>query len=408
MFAVSGNRFSKSPFTIIIASMVLTSIGLISLLSISVHQSSDILRSSFFKQLVFLGPSLIGLLIMIFIPKYLIHKYIFTMYFIVLGVLFLPYFSRTIAGTYRWVDLGPVGFQPSEFAKLIIVFSLAKYLSDHNLEMKNFSSFFFPIIMVIIPAVIILKQPDLGTALVLLTPLLPMLYWAGARSYHIFLFLAPLLSVLTAFHALSFSIWGVLMIVIIFLERPKLIFGLVIYFSNLFLGLLAPALWNSLKDYQQNRILALINPELDPLGAAYQIIQSQTAIGSGGVFGKGWGAGTQTHLKFLPVQESDFILSVIGEELGFVFILVIILVFTWMILKMVKLGYSSKDRFSGLVLIGIASLFMAHVFVNIAMTVGMIPVKGLPLPFISSGGSFLMSCFMMVGIVMNVGVDSTE
>lgn len=330
------------------------------------------------------------------------------MYFIVLGVLFLPYFGRTIAGTYRWIDLGPVGFQPSEFAKLIIVFSLAKYLSDHNLEMKNFSSFFFPIIMVIIPAVIILKQPDLGTALVLLTPLLPMLYWAGARSYHIFLSLAPLLSVLTAFHALSFSIWGVLMIVIIFLERPKLIFGLVIYFSNLFLGLLAPALWNSLKDYQQNRILALINPEIDPLGAAYQIIQSQTAIGSGGAFGKGWGAGTQTHLKFLPVQESDFILSVIGEELGFVFILVIILVFTWMILKMVKLGYSSKDRFSGLVLIGIASLFMAHVFVNIAMTVGMIPVKGLPLPFISSGGSFLMSCFMMVGIVMNVGVDSTE
>ena len=408
MFSISGNRFSRSPFAIIFASMVLTSIGLFSLLSISVHQSSDILGSSFFKQLVFLGPSLIGLLTVIFIPKYLIHKYIFTMYFIVIGVLFLPYFGRTIAGTYRWLELGPFGFQPSEFAKWIIVISLAKYLSDHNLEMKNLSSFFFPLIMVVIPAVVILKQPDLGTALVIFTPLLPMLYWAGARPYHIFLFLAPLLSVLTAFHTLSFSIWGVFMIIIIFFERPKLIFGLVIYFSNLFLGLLAPMFWDSLKDYQQNRILTFFDQKLDPLGAAYQIIQSQTAIGSGGAFGKGWGAGTQTHLKFLPVQESDFILSVIGEELGFVFIFVIILIFTWMILKMVKLGYSSKDRFSGLVLIGIASLFLAHVFVNTAMTVGMIPVKGLPLPFISSGGSFLLSCFMMVGIVMNVGVDSNE
>ena len=152
----------------------------------------------------------------------------------------------------------------------------------------------------------------------------------------------------------------------------------------------------------------MFNPELDPLGAAYQIIQSQTAIGSGGNFGKGIGEGTQTHLKFLPVQESDFILSVIGEEMGFVCIALIILIFTWLILTIVKLSYSSKDRFSGLVLIGIASLFLSHVFVNSAMTIGIIPVKGLPLPFISAGGSFLISCFMMVGIVMNVGVDSHD
>jgi len=401
-------KIIESPLSILVAVIVLLSLGILTLYSITVTQGQEP-PNALSKQLIFLIPAFLLMITMLLISKRIIHKYIYFVYGIILIAVMLPFFGQKIAGTYRWLNFGlPFGLQPSEIAKCVIVITLAKYLSDHNLEMKNFSSFFFPIIMVIIPAVIILKQPDLGTALVLLTPLLPMLYWAGARSYHIFLSLAPLLSVLTAFHALSFSIWGVLMIVIIFLERPKLIFGLVIYFSNLFLGLLAPALWNSLKDYQQNRILALINPELDPLGAAYQIIQSQTAIGSGGAFGKGWGAGTQTHLKFLPVQESDFILSVIGEELGFVFILVIILIFTWMILKMVKLGYSSKDRFSGLVLIGIASLFMAHVFVNIAMTVGMIPVKGLPLPFISSGGSFLMSCFMMVGIVMNVGVDSIE
>ena len=408
MISQVNNRFYKRPMIVIFASMVLTSIGLISLFSISPHHSSDVMSSSFLKQLIFLGPAIIGLLLMVFIPRYLIHKYIYIIYAIVLCGLVLPYFSRTVAGTNRWIDLGFIGFQPSEFAKWVIVICLARYLSDHKLKMRNLSSFIMPFIIILIPALIVLKQPDLGTALVMLIPLLPMLYWAGAKSYHLFLLIAPFFSILTAFHPLPFSIWAILMVLIILLEKPRLIVGLIVYFTNLFLGLLAPVFWNSLKEYQQKRILTLFNPELDPLGAAYQIIQSQTAIGSGGIFGKGIGEGTQTHLKFLPVQESDFILSVIGEEMGFVGIALIILIFTWLILTIVKLSYSSKDRFSGLVLIGIASIFLSHVFVNSAMTIGIIPVKGLPLPFISAGGSFLISCFMMVGIVMNVGVDSHD
>ena len=160
--------------------------------------------------------------------------------------------------------------------------------------------------------------------------------------------------------------------------------------------------------YQQNRILTFINPEKDPLGAAYQIIQSKTAIGSGGILGKGWGEGTQTHLKFLPVQDSDFILSVIGEEMGFIMISTVLIVIGYLITQILKRSFLSKDRFSSLALIGIATILLSHVFVNTAMTVGLIPVKGLPFPFISAGGSFLIVSYIMVGLVLKLSVNYTD
>jgi rod shape determining protein RodA len=163
-----------------------------------------------------------------------------------------------------------------------------------------------------------------------------------------------------------------------------------------------------LNPYQQNRVLTFIYPEKDPLGAAYQIIQSKTAIGSGGLFGKGWGEGTQTHLKFLPVQESDFILSVIGEELGFIIIAVILITFGYLFNSIIKNSFLSKDRFSSLILIGIGTILLAHVFVNTAMTVGLIPVKGLPLPFISAGGTFLITSYLMVGLIMRFSIAYSD
>ena len=163
-----------------------------------------------------------------------------------------------------------------------------------------------------------------------------------------------------------------------------------------------------LNTYQQNRVLTFIYPEKDPLGAAYQIIQSKTAIGSGGLFGKGWGDGTQTHLKFLPVQESDFILSVIGEELGFIIIAVILITFGYLFNSIIRNSFLSKDRFSSLILIGIGTILLAHVFVNTAMTVGLIPVKGLPLPFISAGGTFLITSYLMVGLIMRFSIAYSD
>ena len=403
------NQTSDMPLSIIIFTTMLTILGLISLFSISMNQFDEVGITAFTKQLLFLIPAFVGFITILFIPKYMIHKYIYFAYSLMLMLILTPFLFETIAGTHRWINFGlPVSIQPSEFAKLIVVVALARYLSDHNLQMKRFMTILFPILIALIPAVIVLQQPDLGTAIILLTPILPMLYWVGARPFHLFILAAPLLSIATAFHTTSFTLWAIVMGSIIYLTQPRLFFGVMLYFGNIFLGLLSPFLWNSLRPYQQKRILTLFNPELDPLGAAYQTIQSKVAIGSGGFFGKGLGSGTQTHLKFLPVQESDFIVSVIGEELGFITIAIMLIVFSIFILKIVKLAFLAKERFPGLVLIGIATIFMAHVFVNTAMSTGMIPVKGLPLPFISAGGSFLLSCFIMIGLIMKMGDESIE
>ena len=401
--------FSELPFKIIWSVLFLTFIGLITLYSISQHHQGPMLLNPFKKQLLFLIPALLICFLIICIPRYSIHKYSYAFYFIGIIIVVLPFFNISHAGTYRWLDFGlPFTIQPSEFAKVFTVIALARYLSDNTLRMKRFTSIIIPIFFAFIPTFIVINQPDLGTSIVMMAPVLPMLYWAGAKPFYLFLILAPVLSMLTAFNSLVFTLWAIILGGVIFFSRTRMVMSLFLFFGNIFLGLLSPLMWNSLSTYQQNRILTFINPEKDPLGAAYQIIQSKTAIGSGGLFGKGWGAGTQTHLKFLPVQESDFILSVIGEEMGFFMILLILYVVGYLITQIVKKSYNSKDRFSSLALIGIATIVLAHVFVNTAMTVGLIPVKGLPFPLISAGGSFLISTYIMIGLVLKLSINYTD
>ena len=398
-------KIKNSPTIILIPVFILLLLGLLSLLSIATLQNQAP-PNAFSKQLFFLIPSFIMLFVMSVLSKRLIHKYIYVFYVLVVFAVLLPFLGDKVSGTYRWINFGlPFDIQPSEIAKWIIVLVLARYLSDHNLQMTHFSSNLFPLLIALIPTIIVLNQPDLGTAFVIMSSVLPMLYWIGARPFHLFMIVAPLLSILLAFNVSVFYFWAFFLAIIIYLSKPKLIYGLGVYFGNIFLGLIFPLVWNSLRPYQQNRVLTYINPEIDPLGAGYHIIQSKTALGSGGLFGKGWGQGTQTHLKFLPVQESDFIVSAIGEELGFIFLLLMILLFFFFIYKILRLAINASDRFSGLILIGLASIFMAHVFINSAMASGLMPVKGLPLPFISYGGSFLVSSFMMIGMILNFGRD---
>ena len=343
-----------------------------------------------------------------YLPKSFYHKSAYWVYGFILLAILVPFIGEKIAGTYRWIDIGPLGIQPSEFSKWIVVIVLARYLSDYNLDLNKFRTLIIPIIVVTIPTVIVLKQPDLGSAIIILSSLIPMIYWSKVNPYFIFLLAGPFISILTAFHNISFTIWGISMLGILYVARPNLIQGVITYFSFLLLGLFSPWIWSLLTPYQQNRIFTLLHTELDPLGSAYTVIQSQTAIGSGGLFGKGWGNGTQTHLKFLPVQESDFMISVLGEELGFGFMIVLFCLFALLIFQIVKLAFVSNDRFSSLILIGIGTIFLSHIFVNTAMAVGLIPVKGLPLPFISAGGSFLLSCFMMIGLALNMGINTFE
>ena len=402
------SSFNDAPWKILFLSLFLSLIGLIALNSIS-HQNTTIIQNPFYKQLFFLFIALFSFSFSFLTPKYVIHKYAYIIYWVGVIIVVMPFFGAPHAGTHRWLDIGlPFNFQPSEFSKIFTVIAIARYLSANNIKMSKFRSIIIPIIIALFPAFIVLNQPDLGTSLVMLSVIFPMLYWAGARPFYLFLLAAPVLSILSAFNVVLFSIWAFIMAIVIFYANPKIIAGVSYFFGNIFFGLFARPIWEMLNPYQQNRVLTFIYPEKDPLGAAYQIIQSKTAIGSGGFFGKGWGQGTQTHLKFLPVQESDFILSVIGEELGFLIIVIILSTFGYLLNTIIRYSFLSKDKFSSLTLIGLASVLLAHVFVNTAMTVGLIPVKGLPLPFISAGGTFLITSYLMIGLIMRFSVHYSD
>ena len=409
MINVKPKQYKELPISIIGSVIFLTLVGLVVLKSISQHQGGGFLNNPFNKQLLILIPALCLSLLIFILPRYTIHKYAYPFYFIGIIIVSLPFFGQSHANTFRWLDIGlPFNIQPSEFAKVFTTIALDRYLSDHTIQMRKFHSILVPIGFVLIPSLIVMKQPDLGTSIVMLIPVLPMLYWSGARPFYLFLMVAPIFSMLTAFQTVSFTIWAIILGGIIIGARQTMIMSITLFFGNIFLGLISPLAWNSLSPYQQGRIISFLNPEKDPLGVAYQVIQSKTAIGSGGIFGKGWGAGTQTHLKFLPVQESDFILSVMGEEMGFIMVASILLLMGYLIVQILKRAFLSKDRFSSLALIGIASILLAHAFINTAMTVGLIPVKGLPFPFISAGGSFLITSYMMVGLVLNLSVNYSD
>lgn len=408
MKSIKKPNVNDIPWKILFLALFLSLIGLVALNSIS-YQSKDITLSPFYKQLLFLFLAFIGFLLSFFTPKYIIHKYAYIIYGAGSFLVILPFFGKTHAGTYRWLDIGlPFTFQPSELAKIFLVIALARYLSDNSIKIQYFKSIVAPIIIALIPVLIVLNQPDLGTSLVMLSVIFPMLFWAGARPFHLFLLIAPIISILSAFNVIMFSVWAFMIAVVIYYSKTNIIASAGYFFGNIFFGLFARPLWDLLNPYQQNRVLTFIYPDKDPLGAAYQIIQSKTAIGSGGLFGKGWGEGTQTHLKFLPVQESDFILSVIGEELGFIAIMIILLTFGYLINSIIRNSYLSKDKFSSLILIGLGSILLAHVFVNTAMTVGLIPVKGLPLPFISAGGTFLITSYLMIGLIMRFSIHYSD
>lgn len=358
-------------------------------------------NSSFYRQCIFLIFSSIVFFVIKNIPIKIIHDNSTLIFIGTLILCIIPFFLPRVEYTYRWIDLGFFYIQPSEYLKCATVIVVAKYLSNHQLEVKDNFVIIIPSLLTLLSASIVLNQPDLGTAVIIFAPLLPMLLWAGVRNFTIFLMIAPIITILAASNIISFTIWAFIMLCFFLTFQASIVTKSILYFAIIFTGLLTPFLWNNLADYQKQRILTFLNPDLDPMGSAYHIIQSITAIGSGGLFGKGWGAGSQTQLKFLPVQESDFILSVIAEEFGFFGISFVMLLCFLLIKTLLDIAFRSSDYFSSLVVVGLASILLSHIFINSAMTIGLMPVKGLPIPFISAGGSFLLSCFIMIGLVVN-------
>tara|TARA_B100001173_G_scaffold217936_1_gene188473 strand:+ start:11282 stop:12502 length:1221 start_codon:yes stop_codon:yes gene_type:complete len=383
----------------LIVSLLIT-FGLITLYSISADPLS--LNSSFMRQIIFIFFSFFIFFILNQINVKTIHDNSTLIYISSILLCFVPFLLSPVENTYRWIDLGFFYIQPGEYLKCATIILIAKYLSNHQLEVKEGYIVIIPILIALLSSFVVLNQPDLGTAVIIIAPVLPIMLWAGVNGFTLFLLIAPVITIIAASNNMIFNIWGVLMFIIFMTFQGSLLKRISIYFANIFTGLLFPFFWNDfLNGYQRQRFIDFLNPDLDPMGSSYHIIQSITAIGSGGLFGKGWGQGSQTQLKFLPVQESDFILSVIAEEFGFFGIAIIMFLFFMLIKTLLDIAFRLSDYFSSLVIVGLTSILFSHIFVNSAMTIGLMPVKGLPTPFLSAGGSFMLLCFIILSLVAN-------
>ncbi len=280
-----------------------------------------------------------------------------------LALALVPVIGEVKMGARRWLDLGIVHLQPSEIIKWALMLVLAHWLA--NREASDWKTIIVAVLLVGIPAGLIVIQPDLGTTLVLLMAAAAVLM-AGGFPWRYF-------------------------------------FGL--------LAMLPAAgwyLWQHMHDYQQKRVLMFLDPQSDPLGAGYHVIQSMISIGSGGLFGKGYLHGTQARLHFLPEQHTDFIFSVLAEEFGMFGVCVLLLLFGLLIFRILYIASLAFSRFASLLCIGIVSILTLYMFVNIGMVSGMLPVVGVPLPFVSYGGSALVSMLAMLGIIARVGIESRQ
>jgi len=310
----------------------------------------------------------------------------------------------TAVGVKSWIDLGFIGFQPSEIAKISTVLVLARLLSQRSEGISSLREILAPAVLVAIPLALIMRQPDLGTAMAFVGILFAMLYWAGTPVALLALVASPVLGLILSFDTKLWSWYIVAVVAFLYFYRYRLFLfeSVAVVLANFAAGTISRPLWNSLAAYQQNRILVYLDPEVDPRGAGYQIIQSKVAIGSGGLLGKGFTLGTQKRFDFLPEQHTDFIFSVVGEELGFLGTGLAILAFAFLLGRLVAMAKDSPDPFAGLVLFGIFGAWLVHIFVNIGMTVGLVPITGIPLPFVSYGGTFLLMSWVAVAIAVRV------
>ena len=312
--------------------------------------------------------------------------------------------AGTAAGVESFIDLGFLRFQPAELAKLATILALARYLGSRADEPTTLKGLVAPAVLAGLPLALVLLQPDLGSALAFVGILFAALFWAGTAPWLLLLLASPGVALVLSFDTLIWSGYFVILVIFLYLYRYRLFLveSVAVLLTNLAAGTVALPLWNSLAEYQQNRILVFLDPGVDPRGAGYQLIQSMVAIGSGGLTGKGFTQGTQKRLDFLPEQHTDFIFSVVGEELGFIGTLTALIGFAFILYRLVRMAEEAADPFAGLVIFGILGAWLVHIFVNVGMTVGMVPVTGIPLPFVSYGGTFLLMSWVAVGVAVRV------
>ena len=315
----------------------------------------------YLKQIQWIALGLIFMMVIFFIDYRVFIQSAYLIYGISLMLLvFVFLFGYSSHGSQRWLGVGGFALQPSELMKLVIIITLARYFDDHKSnEPYKLEELFIPFLIVVVPFLLILKQPDLGTALILVIVFVSIVFFMGIE-------------------------WK----------------SLIIVSTGILISI--PIAWHFLKDYQKERLITFLNPENDPLGTGYHIIQSMIAVGSGEIFGKGFLKGSQTQLKFLPEQQTDFIFSVFAEEWGFVGGLILIIMFMSIIFWGLKIALQARDLLGTIIAFGITALISWEVFINIGMVLGILPVVGIPLPFFSYGGSAMFSLLAAIGLLMNV------
>ncbi len=359
---IDRRLFIRFDWTLLGLVLILASIGILNLYSITAHWAVSG-TPVYLKQTFWL---LIGLVLMVtiaFIEYRFYSDFAYIVYTVALFflVVVLAYGIIT-SGAQRWIKIGFINFQPSELVKISFVLALAKFFHrPPGREGYSLKHLVFPFLLLMFPMILILKQPNLGTAIILVLVFFSILLFVKIR-------------------------WSSLLAIVIV--------------GASFL----PLVWRFLKEYQKRRIITFFNPDLDPLGAGYHLIQSKIAVGSGGILGKGFMNGTQSKLGFLPEQQTDFIFSVLGEEWGLIGSLLVVLLYFSLIMWGLRIAVQAKDRFGAVLSFGVVAILFWHIFINIAMVLGLMPVVGIPLPLLSYGGSFLVSTLIGIGLLLNVSM----
>ncbi len=364
-------------------------------------------------QLVWLALGLVGAGLMMRLSPRLLEWAAPGAYAVGIVVLLVTLAFGTGAGTaashHSWLTVGHVRLgQPTEFVKVIVVMMLARHLASRRAPPSTLRELLVPCAIAAVPAGLVAMQPDLGSSLVFGGILFAMLFWAGVRVPLLVLLASPLASLMLAFSPWTWGGWVLVLVILLVVWRPFVWEAVAVAGANLVTGVVALPLWHRLAAYQQHRFLSFLNPELDPRAAGWHIIQSKIAIGSGGWLGKGFTMGSQKRLAFLPTQQTDFIFSVVGEELGFVGVMLALTLFFALLVILIRIARKSPDAFGSLMALGIAGMLFTHIVENVGMTANVMPIAGIPLPFFSYGGSFLVACYLAIGISMRVAREGGD
>ncbi|HEX3073854.1 MAG TPA: rod shape-determining protein RodA [Ignavibacteriales bacterium] len=330
-----------------------------------------------------------------------------------IGVYFLSLFllivvllmGKTVYGAKSWMGIGSFGFQPSELGKIGLIFMMAYYFSQPRTSINTAMGLGGALLIGLTPIGLIMLEPDMGTTIVYVCIMMAMIYWKGISLFGLFVVISPGLAAFASMFGYGIFIGALVLILAALIYFKRDIFmSATVFIINVAAGFFFDFIFRSLSPHQQKRILTFLDPNADPLGSGYNAIQAKVAIGSGGFFGKGFLSGNQTQLRFIPEQWTDFIFCVVGEEFGFLGSIIVIGIFFVLFMRMYKTAVSTrdKDEFSNMVVIGVLAMFFANFAINVGMTVGIMPVIGLPLPFISYGGSSLLVNVFLAGVVANI------